>query len=80
MTETRYCTVEQIKNELKKYTLTDSSSIEFLGEHCAEKYRWCTLIHGNFEEWSHGFEIITDDKVLIAEFQKLFEENRKRKE
>ena len=74
------CSIHRLKNEyFPKYTLTDSSHIEFMGEHCAEKYRGCTMISGNFNEFSMGFLIITDDKSVINEFHKLFVENRKRK-
>ena len=37
------------------------------------------MINGNFNEFSMGFLIITDDKSVINDFHKLFVENRKRK-
>ena len=85
MTEICYDgTLENIREKLEKYTLEDFSFISenptWTTKEAMEKYKNCAFICGNFKEYSNAFSIITNDKVLIAEFQKLFEENRKRKE
>ena len=85
MTEICYGgTLENIREKLEKYTLEEFSSIvinpTWTTKEAMEKYKNCASIFGNFKEYSNAFFLIhTDDKVLIAEFQKLFKENRKRK-
>lgn len=71
--------VSKIKEHIMKYTLIESSNIEFIGGHSDEKYGKCTLINGNFEEYSFGFQIVTDEESVIQDFQKLFDENKKRR-
>lgn len=85
MTEICYGgTLENIREKIEKYTLEDFSFIsenpKWLSKESKEKYKNCASICGNFKEYSNAFSIITDDKRLIEEFKKLFEENRKRKE
>ena len=78
MTEIRYGgSLESIKEKLKKYTLEEYSSIsenpKWITKEAKEKYKNCASICGNFKEYSNAFYIITDDKKLISELKKLFE-------
>lgn len=46
----------------------------------AKKFEGCTVIFGNFKDYSHVFNIITDDKFLISQFETAISKNKQRED
>lgn len=81
-------TIDDLKEVLTKYTLdpTFERYGNFINHRpqwkkdCAEKYKNCSVVFGNFLTLSHVFNIITDDKKLLKELGILIESNKSSKE
>lgn len=80
---------ENIIKDLAQYTLDPifekygnfvNRSPEWLSEDAAEKYKGCSLIFGNFLNYSHAFRVVTDDDALIERLSAAIEANKCRPE
>jgi molybdopterin converting factor small subunit len=78
-------TIEALKEMLKTQILDPTfekcgnfinNNPQWLKEEAKELYKGCSVIFGNFQTYSHVFNIITDDKQLIAELQELINTNK----
>lgn len=78
-------TMEDLKEALVKYTLDPrfeehgnfiNNNPHWLKPELQEKYNNCTVIFGNFFNYSHVFNIITDDEKLISDITELVEINK----
>jgi hypothetical protein len=78
-------TIEDLKEILKTQILDPTfekcgnfinNNPQWLKNEAKELYKGCSVIFGNFMTYSHVFNIITDDKTLIAELQELINKNK----
>lgn len=77
-------TKKNILHDLEHYTL-DPVFEEYgnfvykptwIDKEVKEKYKGCTAISGNFETYSHAFNVYTDDEELINEFTEAIRKNQ----
>lgn len=55
-------------------------SPEWLNPENAAKYAGCTMIFGNFLDYTHAFRLVTDDASLIARISSAVQRNKSRPE
>ena len=51
-------------------------SPEWVSDKIASRYAGCTLISGNFIDFSHAFRLVTDDANLISRLSSAIEQNK----
>lgn len=81
-------TKENILKDLAEYTLDptfeEDGNFVYMPTWCngepAEKYKGLTAISGNFLNFTHAFNLLTDDKKLIEELTEAIRKNQETEE
>lgn len=82
-------TEENILQDLAAHTLDPTFELygdfvnpspEWLNPENAAKYAGCTMIFGNFLDYTHAFRLVTDDASLIARISSAVQRNKSRPE
>ena len=78
-------TEENILHDLARYALDPVFELygnfinpapEWLSQEAADKYAGCTIISGNFLDYSHAFSLVTDDPGLISRLSAAVAQNK----